>query len=330
MTTEGSHDELVERGDLDEPLRVVNNLCSAQDWEGLLALRERCEQAVERGRQLWPIARHVEYRLALEAPGAWAAGVLLEDLGRFTLGPLAEVAASTHTWTELADHLEAGPVASLFAHERVIRGEDLTAAGPLNPPVLDLPLRLAEWEPRYAVAEYHSDEAHFPTPAMPRLRPIMLPAAAEQVSDVEGCDALVDLVSSWTTTSDGRAECVAVDGTAADALAALGLSRARWAEVDLADAVAHMAWAGASGGAYGRRRGAATGRFGAWWVIAALSGVLDEWPVAADRLGTTGAGLRWHLWDASEPVTGWSLHLTVERPATGRSWALAATDARHD
>jgi hypothetical protein len=30
-----------------------------------------------------------------------------------------------------------------------------------------------------------------------------------------------------------------------------------------------MGWTAASGGAFGRRRGAAAGRFGAWWALAA-------------------------------------------------------------
>ena len=45
--------------------------------------------------------------------------------GRFALGPLSEVAASTHTWAELAPHAPPGPLAAVTAHERVVRGEDL-------------------------------------------------------------------------------------------------------------------------------------------------------------------------------------------------------------
>ena len=65
--------ELVEIGDLDELLRATDRLCDAREWAQLVDLRDRCRRAVERGKQLWPAANHVEYRLALEAPGEYAA-----------------------------------------------------------------------------------------------------------------------------------------------------------------------------------------------------------------------------------------------------------------
>jgi len=113
--------EAVERGDLDELTRLIDALCEAREWDALVELRDRCARAVERGKQLWPAAHHAEYRLALEAPAPWAGSVLVEGAGRFALGPLSEVAASTHTWAELAPHAPAGPVAALAAHERVVR-----------------------------------------------------------------------------------------------------------------------------------------------------------------------------------------------------------------
>jgi hypothetical protein len=89
-----------------------------------------------------------------------------------------------------------------------------------------------------------------------------------------------------------------------------------------------MAWAAASGGAHGRRPGAAAGRFGAWWAVAALAGLLDDWPVAPDRLGAAVGDLQWFAWDAEEPATGWRLQIAVEDPVRGRAWAIAAGDAR--
>ena len=86
----------VERGDVDELIRLVDSLCATREWDRLVELRDRCEQAIARGRQLWPVAAHAEYRLALEAPGRFAAIVLVEGAGRFAPGPLPEVAASTH------------------------------------------------------------------------------------------------------------------------------------------------------------------------------------------------------------------------------------------
>ncbi len=91
--------------------------------------------------------------------------------------------------------------------------------------------------------------------------------------------------------------------------------------------MAWLAWVGASGGAHGRRRGMAAGRFGAWWAVAALGGVDDAWPVPADEMGTIVAELRWFAWDAWEPDTGWRFHLAVDDPAEGLAWAVAATDA---
>src|SRR5205085_1702808 len=80
--------------------------------------------------------------------------------------------------------------------------------------------------------------------------------------------ALLDLVAAWTAESNGRAEVAAVHGDATAAIAALGPPRARMAPLPPADALAHMAWAAASGGAHGRRRGMASGRFATWWAVA--------------------------------------------------------------
>ena len=107
---------LVDEGDVDELVRLVDRLSGARDWDGLVELRDRCRWALERGRQLWPIASLAEYRLALDAPAEWAGPVVAEGAGRFALGPLAEVAASTHTWAELRDHLPPGPMAAVTAH----------------------------------------------------------------------------------------------------------------------------------------------------------------------------------------------------------------------
>ncbi|HEX9977948.1 MAG TPA: hypothetical protein VGB41_04885, partial [Acidimicrobiia bacterium] len=87
--------EAVDAGDLDRLTRLVDALCASRDWDGVVELRDRCRHAIERGLQLWPAAEFAEYRLALEAPGAYAGPVLVEGAGRFALGPLWEVAAST-------------------------------------------------------------------------------------------------------------------------------------------------------------------------------------------------------------------------------------------
>jgi hypothetical protein len=71
----------------------------------------------------------------------------------------------------------------------------------------------------------------------------------------------------------------------------------------------------------------AAGRFGAWWALAALSGLLDDWPVDPDELGDAAAELSWYLWDAGEPATGWHLRLAVADPEHDLAWALNASDA---
>jgi hypothetical protein len=88
-----------------------------------------------------------------------------------------------------------------------------------------------------------------------------------------------------------------------------------------------LAWAGASGGAHGRRRGGALGRFGAWWIATALAGATDDWPLDPDEMGELVAGLRWWWWDAFEPRTGWELQIAVEDPTEGYAWAISARDA---
>ena len=321
---------LIHRADLDGLVRLVDDCCAARDWALLRRLRDDARHAVGTGRQLWPAATLAEYRLALLAPASWAAGVLDEGSGRFSIGPLTEVVAQRHTWAELAPLLEAGPRAAFVAHERVLRGEAMTAASTAGlPDVLDLPLRLAAWEPEYCLATYDDDRGEFPAPDLPaRLTDVELPTDAPEQVDDDAVDlALRQLLEPWTTTSNGRAEVVAVDGDAAGALRALGLSRARWAPLDAAAAVAWLAWAGASGGAHGRRRGAAAGRFGALWLVAALLDALDEWPLPLDELGALAATLRWWWWDAHEPVTGWQLQLVVEDPAERMAWAITARDA---
>ena len=318
--------ELVELGDLDELTRHIGRLCAAGDWDGLVDLRDRCRRALERGKQLWPAAAHAEYRLALEAPARWAGAVLVPGAGRFAPGPLTEVAASTHTWDELAPCVAPGPLAALTAHECVLRGEDLTGDDRVDPQVLELPLVLQPWEPAYPLATYEAERAEFPAVPSAAVPAVEGTTPAEIVDDPEACRALVELVTAWTTESEGRAEAVAVAGDARGALGALGRDRARLAVVPPGHALGAMAWAAASGGGHGRRRGMAPGRFSAWWTVVALAGRLDEWPLPAEEVGEAAADLRWYHWDPGAADTGWALRVAVEDPDEGLAWALSATD----
>jgi hypothetical protein len=315
--------QAVADGDLDELVRWVDRLCDAQDWDGLVELRDRARRAYEQtGRQLWPAASLAEYRLALDGPAELAAAMLVEGTGHLALGPLPEVAASTHTWMELAPHVVPGPPAWTAAHERVTRGEDLTGTGVPG----DVPLKLAPWEPAYLAPVYKPSEVDPGDPPLPDYLSIVVPDAPDAVAE-PATAALVALVERWKTGSNGTVAAVAVEGTAVEAVAALAPgATVGWVDVDVTDAVLRMAWAASSGGAHGRRRGAAAGRFDALWAVAALCGLTDDWPVPADELGDAASELRWHLWRPAGLVTGWALHLAVDDPADGLAWALAATD----
>lgn len=321
-------DDLIHRADLDGLVRLVDDRTSSRDWAGLRRARDRARHAVGTGRQVWPVATLAEYRMALIAPADWAAGVIDDDGGRFTIGPLSEVIAQHHTFAELAPHVS-GPAASMIAHERALRGEDVTAAAAHLPDMLELPYGVADWEPAYPLATYSDDGVDAPAPPSPDPTGVVsdiTSAPSERLDDPPVDMAVRQLVEAWTAHSNGRAEVATVVGTAGSALHALGLTSSSLTALSLSEALAWLAWAGASGGAHGRRRGAALGRFGALWTLATLLDVTDEWPVPLDDLGELSGDLRWYWWDAGEPVTGWRLQIAVEDRAEGIAWAISARD----
>ena len=322
--------ELIEAADLNGLLRAVDGLCAARDWEGLIDLADRCEEAVERGKQLWPIADHIDYRLALEAPGDYAASVLDGKPSRFALGPLTEVAASTHEWAELADHIETPQTAAFVAQERVLRGEILDGDLRAYPEILELPLHLEPWEPSYALATYRADLVEVGEPWEPRmpLADIEPRPGAEELDEEDVLHALLDLVTPWTTESNGAARAVVVEGGAVEAISALSFDRLRIGELQPDEALHRIAWAAANGGAHGRRRGATVGRSMAWYLAALLSDL--RWPVHPDALRAGVASLGWYLWDEGEPEEGWVLRVAVEDTENGWAAAIAATDIRED
>ena len=320
--------DLVEAGDLNDLLRAVDGLCAARSWDDLLELAERCEEALERGKQLWPIAEHIDYRIALEAPGDYAGGVLHPGIGRFSLGPLTEVAASTHTWAELAPHIETPQAAAYVAQERVLRGEVLEADPRAHGEILDLPLRLWDWEPAYALATYGSSyvEVEEPGSGSGMFRP---PEAspARTIDDPELVEGLLDVVRPWVAESGGTATAYVVEGTAAQAAAVLSPT-VEIAPLDLANALRRVAWAASSGGTHGARRGAAYGRFSAWYLATLLAEL--EWPADPARLGASLERLRWSELEEPDAEPGWALRLAVEDPDAGWAAALSAHDPTPD
>jgi hypothetical protein len=317
--------DLIEAQDLNALLRAVDSACEARLWDQLVELADRCDAAIERGKQLWPISAHIDYRLALEAPGEHAAAVLHPDVGRFSLGPLTEVAASTHRWEELAPHIEVPQMAAYVAQERVLRGEALVGDDRAHPEVLELPLYLQSWEPTYTLATFRSSFVEIAEPWGPRA-PLLAHERCEgrSLEDPELVDALLDLVAPWTAESNGAARAVVVEGTAASAVSALTLDGFRMGRLTVAEAIQRLAWAAGSGGAHGRRRGAALGRFLAWYVGALL--VEAPWPPDPDDLGRALARFRWYRWDEGADEAGWVLRVAVEHSDGGWAAAIAATD----
>ena len=316
--------DLVEAAQPNELLRRVDALCAARAWDDLVDLAWRCREAVERGKQLWPIAEHIEYRLALEAPASYAASVLSSTAGRFALGPLTEVSASTHEFSELIPYVSSPQIAGVLAAERVVRGENLEGVKDTYPEILELPMVLQGWEPQYELATYRSSKVTAPPPQVEPLTVRGRKQQGEPMDDPELVRSLIDLAATWVRSSNGTADAVVVEGTAEAAIGELGEEEFLIGRIKPALAMALMAWAGASGGAHGRRSGAAAGRSGAWWAATSLCDL--DWPVHPDELGAEMAQLRWYRWEPLRPLGGWQLHLAVEDLGNGWAAAVAAED----
>jgi hypothetical protein len=241
------------------------------------------------------------------------------------MGPLTEVIAQNHQWSELSEFLEPSPTSTYIAYECGIRGQQVD--GELFP-ALESPCTLLSIETNYALAEYHDNEAKFPTPAIPEMgNAIAVPvSSANVVHDSEVSTAFHQLVDAWTTQSNGELRISCVEGSVLDALASLDVHEARLSLLSSSDALAWLTWAGASGGAHGRRRGNALGRDAAWWTIAALTVNTFHWPLSNDDLETAVNSLQWFWWDTNEPATGWQLQLCIHHADRNRSWAISVHD----
>jgi hypothetical protein len=322
---------LVDAADDAALLVAVDGLCASRQWDALADLARRCRDAVEVGKQLWGVAMHIDYRLAWEGPPTHAAATLVPGAGRFALGPLTEVAASTHTWDELAPHLTHPVTARQVAQERVIRGESLVGRLPTD--AGEPPLAPTSWEPRYALPRYSDRTARFPAPeaAGELTGPVRELGAGKPVATDPGARALAEAVDAWTAESTGEAAVVTVEGPLEAAVGALA-DRAVLREISAREALALLQWAGASGGSRGRRRGGAAGRFAAWWTATQLAGLswpdnIDESAGFATALGEALDELRWVRWRRDEREQGWFLRLAVADPLDGLAWAVEATDA---
>ena len=316
-------ERLITSLDLDGLVRLVDGCCASKDWDELLRIRDKCKLANDSGRQMWPITTLANFRLALHAPAEFAVHGLDERNPAFLFGPLSEVIAQNHSWSDLAPFLGDDPVSDSIAHERAIRGDDVPTAGSFA--AFDIPRRLQPWEPEYATPIYNDTGIQHAPPVRPtHHHNLSANSSCAVVNDQQITSALRAVVEPWVTASNGRIEIIGAEGPASNALAALGVSSARVTELEPSHALELLAWAGASGGAYGRRRGLASGRYSAWWALAAIAGF--EWPADPEELGAALGEIRWYQWDAHEPDTGWHLRIIAEDPTDNVSWVLNAVD----
>ncbi len=317
-------DSLIRRADLDELVRFVDSTCDARDWELLVDIRNEARAAVSTGRQLWPIATLANYRLALWSPSEYAVRSLDDTARTFMPGPVSEIISVHHNWDELEEHLAPGHDRSLIAHERALRGDVIHD---FEHSVLEIPMSPQYWEPPYVLANYTDDGVDFPAPDLPSCRDSIETFDATPIDDPDSIRAFRRLVEAWTAHSNGEADAVVVEGGVAEALGALGITEARTAPLTAQEALEWLAWAGASGGAHGKRRGTATGRGEAWWLLATFVGLADEWPCNPDELGEVVNSLEFTAFTYDKaPTVGWGLHLVIEDPEEGLAIALRATD----
>jgi hypothetical protein len=309
---------LLQRADLDGLVREVDRSCARGDHERVLHIRDSCRRlTADLGKQLWGPAQYAEYRLALEAPAPLAASVVTPGAARFALGPLTEVVSQHHGFGELADHLD-GAVLPHVAQERILRGEDLRDDPRAALTDVGLPGALEPWEPRYPLPTYRADECLESGAPPPRAEGSPVTAPPGPPADAPRLlSSLLELTGVWREQSTGDTHVAAVRGDAEAAVAALVPGHARMVELRLPEAMARMAWAGASGGARGRRPGGAAGRAGAWWVAHAASGL--DFPAEPDELEHQLEELGWYAIEGDERDLGWSLRLAIE----GEGWAVA-------
>ena len=310
---------LIDHGDVDGLVRYVDGLTSSRGWDELFDLRTSARAAANSGRQVWPAATLADYRLALHAPAHLAARVL-DDAGRFTLGPLTEVVAQHHTFDELLPHLDYGPTQAYVAHERAIRGERIDAD---VFPALEIPPRLGSWEPTYLLPIYRDADVETSSPEVSSSWTSQDRRDGELTSTPDVSEAFRLLIEPWThagTVTWSAASANSIDA----AITSLAQSDARTSPLTLSDALTSLVWAGASGGPNGRRRGNAAGRYNAWWLLAAITGGLDEWPPDSDDLGSRLETLTWWAWDSGQHRRGWSFGIAVHDSTTDRAWAFDA------
>ncbi|MFE2106049.1 hypothetical protein ACFXAF_09285 [Kitasatospora sp. NPDC059463] len=250
------------------------------------------------------------------------------DVTDHDAGPLWEVLATRHSWRRLAPLLGPPPVRRLVAQTRVLLGEDLSRDA--EPDREGVPLRLEPWEAAgrtegAPVREYLRDggarSALLTLPASREgLAPVELPAPGTRLPGQPATRALAELA--------GWARAVCVRGSAPCAAAQLAPGRL----VTGGYLPFVLAWpALVQAGVTGRAHGAAHGRLALWRVLAAMTGARRPgWADRADlvdraEVGALVARMRCFTWeDPADRLR--HLHLALEDPASGLSWALSGSE----
>jgi hypothetical protein len=347
VTPDADLRDLLDLGDLDGLVREVDRRCARDDWVAVLVLRDACLAATEgTGRQLWGPARYAAYRVALEGPAALAAAMPEPGVARHGLGPLTEVVAQAHGFAELADGLDP-TIRSVVAQERVLRGEDLRRDPRAAQPDDDAPpLVLQPFEPAYALPTYRAAERIDGGPELDAVAPIALRARAAPMAPAAPAagaagapsavpplaralaDALRDVVGVWEAASEAHVRTAALGGASAlDAARAVAPDLDTARRLTVPDLLALVAFAGASGGVHGPRRGGAAGRAAAWWVARVATGLdAPGAPVDPDELEFRLEDLELIAFTTPDPAA-WRLQVAVADPATGVAAAVSAVDA---
>lgn len=301
------------RSDHGRLVTQIDALVARGQWDDLERLRQQCRSDTAANATTVSPAALCDYHLVLGAPPSGAALVLNDRANEAPLGPLPEVAAYRHTWASLGPLLTTA--ASDFAGERALRGDTIAPAPTRSGADGGVPFALQSFEPDYQLAEYRRDDTRFPAPTAPIWGDASrLPSPGEAIGDPHVVDAFGDLMRGWQS-SPGRLDIVTVEGDHRHAIAALGHVRVGLAPISFAEALRWLAWAGASGGRSGQRRGASLGRSLAWVAVASLAGVSEDWPIEPAEFGEIGEGLRWFLWndpDADEWVFRLAVHDDIE------------------
>jgi hypothetical protein len=326
-------------------VREADRLATIERWDELVALREACLAATEEtGRQLWGPARYAAYRIALDGPAPLAASMLEPGVVRFGLGPLTEVVAQQHSFAMLAPHLDV-TLLPVVAQERILRGEDLR--GELDLADDDPPAVLQPFEPAYTVPLYRAQErvdgSFVPSASGSADAPWRTCAPTADARDDEAgrvqvpsraralARVLEESVAVWEAQSSADVTTASVVGTqrvvAGPEFAAAGLGRdgIECRPLSVADLFGLVAFAAASGGVRGRRRGGAAGRAHAWWLARTAVGMTDAAAASVDDLEFALEDLR--LLELRSPgEAAWRLELSIGDPAGEWAVALSALD----